>query len=105
MYNTQNHGEQGGSRTVIDGELVINGKLIIGENAEIEGLAPVPTVIEELHNDGAAAPMPSPTLMQPCENQSLSHATTVAALRDEFNLLLTNLKDAGLMEPDGDPDA
>ena len=103
MYNTQNHGEQGGGRTVIDGELVINGKLIIGENAEIEGLAPIPTVIEEPHNDGAAAPMPSP--MQPCENQSLSRATTVAALRDEFNLLLTNLKDAGLMEPDGDPDA
>jgi hypothetical protein len=103
MYNTQNHGEQGGSRTVIDGELVINGKLIIGEDAVVEGLLPIPTVIEEPHNDGTAAP--SPFLMQPCENQSLSHATTVAALRDEFNLLLTNLKDAGLMEPDGDPDA
>ena len=24
MYNTQNHGEQGGSRTVIDGELIVN---------------------------------------------------------------------------------
>ena len=45
MYNTQNHGEQGGSRTVIDGELVVNGKLIIGEDAVVEGLMPVPTVI------------------------------------------------------------
>ena len=101
MYNTQNHGEQGGSRTVIDGELIVNGKLILGENAQVEGLMPFPTVIEQPENVGATAPM----LMQPCENQSLSHATTVAALRDEFNLLLTNLKDAGLMEPDGDPDA
>ena len=67
MYNTQNHGEQGGSRTVIDGELVVNGKLIIGEDAVVEGLMPVPTVIEEPHNNGAA---PSPFLMQPCENQS-----------------------------------
>ena len=103
MYNTQNHGEQGGSRTVIDGELIVNGKLVIGENAVVEGLLPQPTVIEEPQNNGAAAPMP--TLIQPCENQSLSHATTVAALRDEFNTLLTNLKEAGLMEPDGDPDA
>lgn len=102
MYNTQNHGEQGGSRTVIDGELVVNGKLIISEDAVVEGLMPVPMPIEEPQNNGAA---PSPFLMQPCENQSQSHATTVAALRDEFNLLLTNLKDAGLMEPDGDPDA
>lgn len=101
MYNTQNHGEQGGSRTVIDGELIVNGKLILGENAQVEGLMPFPTAIEQPENVGATVPM----LMQPCENQSLSHATTVAALRDEFNTLLTNLKDAGLMEPDGDPDA
>lgn len=45
------------------------------------------------------------------ENQSESEATTVAALKEDFNGLLTKLKAAGLMaadeaeqEPDPDPE-
>ena len=35
------------------------------------------------------------------ENQPASTATTVAALKDDFNALLTRLKSAGLMIADG----
>ena len=59
--------------------LVIGGKLIIEEGAEVEGL----------DGSGAAA-----------ENQSASTATAVAALKNDFNALLIKLKDAGIMAPD-----
>ncbi len=79
MANVLNYTEQGGARTVIGGELVIEGKLTLGDSAEAEGLPVV-------------------------SNQPVSTATTVATLKDDFNTLLTALKNAGLMEPDGTPD-
>ena len=60
--------------------LVIGGKLIIEEGAEVEGLA---------GGDSTAA-----------ANQSASTATAVAALKNDFNALLVKLKDAGIMVPD-----
>jgi len=71
-YNAKNYTEQGGAKTVIGGELVIEGKLTLEVGSEIEGL-PV------------------------AEYQEDSTATTVAALKDNFNALLAALKDAGLM--------
>lgn len=54
----------------------IGGKLVFDEGAEIEGLK--------------------------AENQAESEATTVAALKADFNDLLSKLKAAGLMEADAE---
>ena len=59
--------------------LVIGGKLIIEDGAEVEGL------------DGAGSA---------AENQSASTAPAVAALKNDFNALLIRLKNAGIMAPD-----
>lgn len=56
--------------------LVIGGKLIMEEGAETSGI-------------GGRV-----------ENQSASTASQVSALKNDFNALLTKLKNAGVMEPD-----
>lgn len=68
-YSAKNYTEQGGDVTHIGGRLVFE------EGASVEGL-------------------PGST---PAENQADSVATTVAALKDDFNDLLAKLKAAGLM--------
>ena len=70
-YNTKNYTEQGGDVTHF------GGKVIFEEGCEVEGNS-----------------------FTPAANQAASTATTVAALKDEFNALLTKLKTAGLMEAD-----
>ena len=70
-YNTKNYTEQGGDVTHF------GGKVIFEEGCEVEG-----------------------NTFTPAANQADSTATTVAALKDEFNALLTKLKTAGLMEAD-----
>lgn len=72
-YNTKNYTEQGGDVTHI------GGKLIIEEGGSVEGLPPSFT---------------------PAENQADSEASTVAALKEDFNGLLAKLKTAGLMAAD-----
>jgi hypothetical protein len=76
-YNVKNYTEQGGEVTHIGGTLVVE------EGGSIEGL---------------------PSSFIPAENQAASTATTVAALKDDFNALLSKLKTAGLMEADTEPD-
>ena len=71
-YNAKNYTEQGGDVTHI------GGKLVVEEGASVEGF-------------------PGST---PAENQADSAATTVAALKDDFNALLAKLKAAGLMAAD-----
>ena len=70
-YNTKNYTEQGGDVTHF------GGKVIFEEGCEVVGNS-----------------------FTPAANQADSTATTVAALKDEFNALLTKLKTAGLMEAD-----
>lgn len=70
-YNAKNYTEQGGDVTHF------GGKVIFEEGCEVEG-----------------------NFFTPAANQADSTATTVAALKDEFNALLTKLKTAGLMEAD-----
>lgn len=72
-YNAKNYTEQGGGITHI------GGKLIIEEGASVEGL---------------------PSSFTPAANQTDSEATTIAALKDDFNALLAKLKTAGLMTAD-----
>ena len=73
-YNSKNYTEQGGEVTHIGGRFVID------EGGSVEGL-------------------PSPSITK-AENQANSEATTVAALKDDFNALLAKLKTAGLMTAD-----
>ena len=75
MYNTKNYTEQGGEKTVIGGSLVIE------EGGSVTGLP-----------------------FSACENQAESEASTIAALKEDFNSLLSKLKDAGLMEADEEAD-
>ena len=70
-YNAKNYTEQGGNVTHF------GGKVIFEEGCEVEGNS-----------------------FTPAANQADSTAATVAALKDEFNALLTKLKTAGLMEAD-----
>lgn len=76
-YNTKNYTEQGGDKTVIGGTLEIK------EGATVTGLPSTP-------------PVEIPIL----ENQADSEATDVEGLVEDFNSLLANLKDAGLMTAD-----
>ena len=77
-YNTKNYTEQGGEKTVIGGEVVIKGKVVVEEGGSVEGLPSAPKA----------------------ENQADSEATSVAVLKTDFNALLAKLKAAGLMEED-----
>jgi hypothetical protein len=74
-YNIKNYTEQGGEVTHI------GGKLVFEEGSSVEGL---------------------PSTFTPAENQADSEASTIAALKEDFNALLTKLKTAGLMAADSE---
>ena len=74
-YTTKNYAAHGGE------EWVIGGKLTILEGAVVEGL-----------NTGSG--------FTPAANIPASTATTVAALRDDFNAYLAGQKASGQMNPD-----
>ena len=76
-YNAKNYTEQCGDVTHI------GGKLIFEDGSSVEGL---------------------PSSFTPAENQAASEATTVVALKEDFNSLLAKLKAAGLMTADDDTD-
>ena len=40
-YNAKNYTEQGGEKTVIGGEIVINGKITVSDGGEIAGITGV----------------------------------------------------------------
>lgn len=77
-YNAKNYTEQGGDVTHIGGSLIIE------EGATVEGLP---------SSGGGTSVM---------ENQVDSEATTIAALKEDFNSLLGKLKNAGLMAADAE---
>ena len=76
-YTAKNYTEQGGDVTHI------GGKLVIEEGGSVEGL---------------------PSAFTPAENQTESEASTIAALKEDLNGLLSKLKTAGLMEADPEPE-
>ena len=75
--NTHNYFAQGGN------ELVIGGKLTFLPGATIEG------------GDDLFGQPPS---FEPIGNVADSEATTIAALKDDYNSLLAAIRNAGLME-------
>lgn len=87
-YNAKNYTAQGGAVTVIGGELHVLGKLTIDPNAEVVGLS-------DPHAGAIAA-----TEFAPASAQPDSTATTAAQLRADFNLLLANLRAAGVLASD-----
>ena len=97
-YNTKNFTAQGGSVTVIGGELRIAGKLTIEPDAEVIGLGV--SAFEE--GVEVATLMPTPYMPD-------STASSVAQLRADYNLLLANLRAAGVLRDEeaeaevGDP--
>ncbi|HHX60624.1 MAG TPA: Head fiber protein [Epulopiscium sp.] len=70
MGSSKNYTEQGGNRTIIGGELIVekDGKLIFNEKE-----------------------------FKPAELQKVSTASTVEELKVDFNRLIIKLKAAGLM--------
>lgn len=78
-YQTRNYTAHGGRETVI------GGKLTILPGATVEGLS-------------EALSMPKAAFRPD------SHASTVAALREDFNALLGALRAAGLMETEAMPE-
>lgn len=76
MSSIKNYTKQGGEVTIIGGELTIKkgAKLIFEKDSSIEGKL--------------------------IENQTESTATTIASLKEDFNLLLEKLKASGVMEKD-----
>lgn len=80
-YTSKNYFAHGGN------ELVIGGKLTFLPGAEVEG------------GDMLPSTFPDADLM-PIPWQEESDATTVAALREDFNKLLSKLKASGLMGSD-----
>ena len=75
--NTHNYFAQGGN------ELVIGGKLTFLPGATIEGG-------DDLFGQ--------PSSFEPISYVADSEATTIAALKDDFNALLAAIRNAGLME-------
>lgn len=73
MGDIKNYHKQGGDKWVVKGELEItsDGRLSFGGRE-----------------------------LKPAKTQADSKARTIAELKDDFNLLLAKLKDAGLMKPD-----
>ena len=78
-YNTKNHRQQGGQKTIIAGEVVITSvaRLNIEEGAVIEGLP------------GGG--------FSPAASQADSTASTAEELAADFNSLLAKLRAAGII--------
>ena len=95
-YNTKNYAAHGGS------EWVIGGKLTFLDGAEVNnfpgggrgGGSTLPTASADLTiTDGVL----SAHGVTPAAAQADSEATTIAALKEDFNALLAALRAAGLM--------
>ncbi len=76
-YVGKNYTTDGGNKTVI------GGKLEFGSDAEVLNF-----------------PSGNGSTSGQAENQAASSASQVSALKNDFNALLTKLKNAGIMEPD-----
>ena len=97
----------------VGNELVIGGKLTILEDAEVTGLAANPLTTATADTLGGVKVgaglsiadgvfSADVTEVPVAEAQADSEATTVAALKENFNALLTKLRTAGLMAEDDD---
>ena len=106
MSNVKNYIEQGGERTVIEGELEIaaSGTLTISAGATVAGIVTAP-VVDALNSTSTTSALSAKQgkvlndalTAKTSALQANSTAATVADLVTDLNALLTKLKAAGLM--------
>ena len=109
MSNVKNYTEQGGEKTVIGGTLEFTDDAkVVNMPGGGSGYVLPPASYDKLggikvggglyiHEDGTLGA----SIDCPADHQEDSTATTVAALKDDFNALLAKLKGAGLMIANG----
>jgi hypothetical protein len=128
-YNAKNYTEQGGEKTVIGGEIVINGKITVSDGAQVEGITEVTGAATEstlggikaaatgegdtveVKIDTSTSKLYVPTYPVVPEEATTETAGTVkqaanvalatgdAPTKTEFNALINALIEAGLMAP------
>ena len=81
-YNVKNYTEQGGEKTVIGGEIVVEGKITVADGGEVEGI----TVEATTETAG---------IVRQAANVAL--AADEAPTKAEFDALINALVEAGLM--------
>ena len=106
MSNVKNYTEQGGEKTVIEGELEIaaGGKLAVAAGAVVEGVVSAP-VVDALNSTSTTSALSAnqgkvlndALAAKTAANQADSTAADVAGLVPDFNALLAKLIAAGLM--------
>ena len=127
MYNTKNYTEQGGEKTVIGGEIVIEGKITVAGSGQVVGITGVTGAATESDLGGIKAAargdgdtvevkidsttsrlyVAPPTSATKDSEGLVKKADNVAAIDGEtvtverFNALLTALINAGIMEGTG----
>jgi hypothetical protein len=92
-YNVKNYTEQGGEKTVINGEIVINGKLTVNENAEVNGVEKSPYTLNPATTTSIGG-------VKEALNVKESSASNIGTLKNDFNELITKLKEAGIVAKD-----
>ena len=85
-YNVKNYTEQGGEKTVINGEIIINGKLTVSENAEVSGVGGSSCTINPATSTSIGG-------VKEAVNVKESSAANVSTLKNDLNELIVNLKD------------
>lgn len=122
-YNVKNYTEQGGEKTVIGGEIVIDGKLTVADGGQVEGITGVTgaatestlggikaaakgvgdTVEVKIDSNTSKLYVAPPALATEDAAGLVKMAANVAAVEGEtvpvekFNALLAALIDAGIM--------
>ena len=111
-YNTKNYTEPGGEKTVIGGTLAFTDDAKV-ENFPGGGGYTLPTATDEILGGvkiGDGVYMVGDKLnlftarvgmlggVQAATNQADSEATTIAALKEDFNTLLASLRTAGILK-------
>lgn len=128
-YLTKNYSDKGGDRTVINGEIVINGTFSVGDDATVPLITSVATATVlggvkaaekgvgetvEAKIDGTSKKLFVPTypvlpieatsevagIVKQAENQVASTASTVAGAVADLNALIAKLKASGIMIAD-----
>lgn len=92
-YIVKNYTEQGGEKTVINGEIIINGKIVVSDNAQVVGIERNPYILQKAKPDAIGG-------IKEAANIVISDATTISGLKDDFNNLLVKLKTAGVIAKD-----
>lgn len=90
-YNVKNYNSQCGDKTFIGGEITIlsSGKIKVENGATVEGL----------QTEGYTLPPAGEAMggVKQIPSQVDSSATTISAIKTDFNALLAKLREAGIM--------